>query len=272
MDISIKLSGGQYLKGIINSPGEHAKAVVIFVHGLGEHIGRYNYWVRKFNERGFTFVGLDLPGHGKSDGKRGYIKNYSVTDEILDILIREYSKTFPGLPVFLYGHSLGGGIVVDYLIRKDPRVKAAVITSPWLRLAFEPGQLKLTLASVMNWLLPSLVQKSGLIVEHISQDTKVVEAYKNDPLVHDRISVSLFNSAMDAAGHSFNHAEYIRIPLLLLHGSDDKICSPAGSSEFASKNHHITLKIWDGGFHELHNESFKDDVFAMIVDWLESKM
>jgi len=272
MEIIIKLSGGQYLRGTINSPGDHAKAVVILVHGLGEHIGRYNHWIKKFNERGIAFVGLDLPGHGKSDGKRGYIRDYSVTDEMLDVLIREYSKTFPGLPVFLYGHSLGGGIVLDYLIRKDPKVRSAVITSPWIRLALEPSNFKLTLASVMNGVLPSLVQKSGLVVEHISHDAEVVEAYKNDPLVHDRISVSLFNSALDAATHSLNHAEYIRIPVLLMHGADDQICSPDGSREFASKNNHVTLKIWEGGYHELHNELFKDDVFSQIADWLDNKI
>jgi alpha-beta hydrolase superfamily lysophospholipase len=272
MDISIKLSGGLYLRGVISSPGEHAKALIILVHGIGEHIGRYDHWLKKFNERGFAFVGFDLPGHGKSDGKRGHMKSYDQTDEMLDIIIRENSKTFPGLPIFLYGHSLGGGIVLDYLIRRDPRVKGAIVTSPYLRLAFEPAKFKLILASLMESIFPSLVQSSGLIVEHVSHDTKVVEAYKNDPLTHDRISVSLFNSANNAASHSLGHAEYIRIPVLLLHGADDLLTSPGGSREFASKNHNVTLKIWEGGYHELHNEPFKDEVFSLIADWVESKI
>jgi alpha-beta hydrolase superfamily lysophospholipase len=272
MDISIKLSGGQYLRGVISSPGEHAKALIILVHGIGEHIGRYEHWLKKFNERGFAFVGFDLPGHGKSDGKRGHIKSYDQTDEMLDIIIRENSKTFPGLPIFLYGHSLGGGIVLDYLIRKDPRVKGAVVTSPYLRLAFEPAQFKIVLASVMESIFPSLIQSSGLIVEHVSRDAKVVEDYKNDPLNHDKISVSLFISATNAATHSLSHAENIRIPLLLLHGSDDKLTSVEGSREFASKCSHATLKIWEGGYHELHNEVFKDDVFTFIADWLDTKI
>jgi alpha-beta hydrolase superfamily lysophospholipase len=272
MDISIKLSGGQYLRGIISSPGEHAKAVIILVHGIGEHTGRYEHWVKKFNDRGFAFVALDLPGHGKSDGKRGHIRSYSLTDEMLDTLIREYGKTFPGLPIFLYGHSLGGGIVLDYLIRRDPRVKGAVVTSPYLRLAFEPPNYKLVLASVMESIFPSLIQPSGLVVEHISHDPAVIEKYKNDPLVHGKISVALFNSATSAANHSLSHSENIRIPLLLLHGSDDKLTSPDASREVASKCNHVTLKIWEGGYHELHNEPFKDEVFSYIADWLESKI
>jgi alpha-beta hydrolase superfamily lysophospholipase len=272
MDISIKLSGGQYLRGIISSPGDHAKALVILVHGIGEHIGRYEHWMKKFNEKGFAFVGFDLPGHGRSDGKRGHIRSYSQTDEMLDIVIRENSKTFPGLPIFLYGHSLGGGIVLDYLIRRDPPVKGAVVTSPYLRLAFEPPKYKLILASVMESIFPSLIQPSGLVVEHISHDTEVVSRYKNDPLVHGKISVALFNSATSAATHSLTHAENLRIPLLLIHGSDDKLTQPDGSREFASKCSHTTLKIWEGGYHELHNEPFKDDVFLFITNWLESKI
>lgn len=191
---------------------------------------------------------------------------------MLDIVIRENRKTFPGLPIFLYGHSLGGGIVLDYLIRRDPSVIGAVVTSPWLRLAFEPPKFKLVLASAMESIFPSLVQSSGMIVEHVSHDKKVVEDYKNDPLNHDRISVSLFNSAIDAATHSLTHAENLRIPLLLLHGADDKLTSPDGSREFASKCSHAKLKIWEGGYHELHNELFKDEVFAFIADWMESKI
>jgi acylglycerol lipase len=272
MDISIKLSGGQYLRGIISSPGDHAKGLVILVHGIGEHIGRYDYWMKKFNQKGFAFVGFDLPGHGKSDGKKGHIRSYSQTDEMLDIVIRENSKTFPGLPIFLYGHSLGGGIVLDYMIRRDPPVKGAVVTSPYLRLAFEPPKFKLLLASVMESIFPSLIQPSGLVVEHISRDPEVVSLYKNDPLVHGKISVALFNSATAAATHSLTHAENVRIPLLLLHGSDDKLTSPEGSREFASKCGHATLKIWEGGYHELHNEPFKDEVFAFIAGWMESKI
>jgi len=272
MDISIKLSGGQYLRGVISSPGDHAKGLVILVHGIGEHIGRYDHWMKKFNQRGFAFVGFDLPGHGRSDGKKGHIRSYSQTDEMLDIVLRENSKTFPGLPIFLYGHSLGGGIVLDYLIRRDPAVKGAVVTSPYLKLAFEPPKYKLLLASVMESIFPSLIQPSGLVVEHISQDGEVVSLYKSDPLVHGKISVALFNSATNAATHSLTHAENLRIPLLLLHGSDDKLTSPDGSREFASKCSHVTLKMWEGGYHELHNEPFKDDVFVFITDWMNSKI
>lgn len=269
MDIQIKLSNKQVLRGIIKSPGENMRAGIVLVHGIGEHIQRYSYFVEKFNEKGFGVVGVDLPGHGKSDGKRGKLNSYSLTDEMLDFLIAEYKKTFPGIPVFLYGHSLGGGIVLQYILKKSPEIEGAVVTSPWLRLSFEPARLKLVLAGIMKNLLPSLTQPSQLVVSHISHDQKVVDDYISDPLNHDKISVGLFNSAMSAGKYSLLHAEDLKVPLLLMHGSDDQISSPQGSRDFAAKTNMAELKIWEGGYHELHNETFKDEVFSYIVKWIE---
>ena len=268
MDFSIRLKNSLLLRGFIVSPGDNTRAVIIMVHGIGEHIQRYIGWAEMFREKGIGFAGLDLPGHGQSEGRRGHIKSFEKTDEMMDILLTTCYRTFPGIPLYIYGHSLGGGIVLDYILRKNPRVKGAIVTSPWLKLSFEPSSTKLALASVMKFILPWLTQPSGLVVDHISHDKSVVEKYKSDPLVHDRISVSLFNSAMNAAKYSLDHAAELKIPTFLVHGSDDLICSPEGSREFASKTDLVTLKIWEGGYHELHNEEFRDDVFNYILQWM----
>jgi alpha-beta hydrolase superfamily lysophospholipase len=272
MDFNIKLSNGQILRGYIKSPGENLRAVVILVHGLGEHIQRYSNWAGLFNEAMIGFAGVDLPGHGRSEGKRGHIKSYTQTEEMIDILLNECRKTFPGIPLFLYGQSLGGGIVLDYLVRKDPKIKGAIVTSPWLKLSFEPDESKVKLAGIMKNIFPGLIQTSGLIVDHISHDQKVVEAYKNDPLVHGKISVSLFYSAMSAASNALKNAASLKLPLLLMHGTDDHICSPEGSREFASKAKSVDLKLWDGGYHELHNDLYRHEVFNYIITWLNSRL
>lgn len=269
MDFSIRLSNSQLLRGFINSPGDNTRAGVILVHGIGEHTGRYTRWVKKFSEKGIAFVGVDLPGHGRSDGKRGYIKNYRVTAEMLDIIIGQYRKTFPGIPVFLYGHSLGGGIVIQYLIESNPPVNGAILSSPFLRLAFEPARIKIVIANIMKRIMPSLIQPSGLNPKHLSHDQKVVDDYVSDPLVHDKISVSLYHSAMTAAALAFAKASEIRTPILVIHGSDDLLTSADGSLELASKSDKITLKIFEGGYHELHNEPIKDNVFTEIMAWMD---
>jgi alpha-beta hydrolase superfamily lysophospholipase len=124
------------------------------------------------------------------------------------------------------------------------------------------------MASIMKYLIPGLVQPSGLNVKHISHDEMMVEKYKNDPLVHGKLSVSLFVEAMSAAKNSLTYASELKIPTLILHGSNDMLTSPDASREFASKTNMVVLKIWDGGYHELHNELFKEEVFKYIMNWI----
>jgi len=271
MEFSIKLKNGPVLKGMLISPGENTRAVVVMVHGLGEHIQRYMSMADVFKESGIGFIGVDLPGHGRSPGRRGHIKNYAVTGEMIDILLNSSRRTFPGIPLYIYGHSLGGGIVLGYILKNNPRISGAIVTSPWLRLSFEPSKSKILLASVVRYILPGLVQPSGLVVEHISHDNEVTERYKADPLIHDRISVSLFQSAMNEAHWVLKHASETKLPILMLHGSDDMITSPEGSREFASKNSKTELKIFEGGYHELHNEPFRKEVFDYVVEWIFRK-
>lgn len=272
MDYSIRLSNGQVLRGIIMSPGEKLRAVIIFIHGHGEHIGRYNHLAEYFHNQQIGFTGVDLPGHGRSDGKRGHIRKFSLLYEMTGILVNECSKTFPGIPVILYGHSMGGLIAIDYILKRKPKIKAAVITSPLLRMAFEPGKSKVILATVVKDILPGIAQPSGLQVEYLSHDQGVVERYQNDPLVHDLCSASLFYGFMNAGKQCLMHASELNLPMLIVHGSDDHITSPEASREFASKTSMVELKIWDNGYHELHNETFRQDVLSYIGSWINRQI
>jgi alpha-beta hydrolase superfamily lysophospholipase len=272
MDFSIKLSNGMILSGMVQSPGENARGMIILVHGLGEHIQRYSNWAELFKNKGIGFIGVDMPGHGRSPGRKGHISGFALVKEMIDILLNTSRQTFPGIPLYLYGHSLGGGLVLNYLVRTNPKVNGAIITSPWLKLAFEPPRSKLALASVLNHIVPGFVQSSGLNPDFLSHDPEVVKRYKNDPLVHGKISVSLFNIAVKAAKFTLENASSLKVRTLLLHGSDDKICSPEGSREFAANSAKADLKIFEGGYHELHNEPFKIEVFDYIIKWVENKL
>ena len=181
-------------------------------------------------------------------------RNHNISDSIVE-LARQYSFSM----LFQFG----------YQLRKNPRIDGAIVTSPWLRLSFEPARSKVVLASLMKYILPGLVQPSGLNVEHLSSDTEVVRKYSSDPLVHDRVSVSLFHGAMNAAAYALNHSKELQRPLLLIHGDSDQITSPEGSRQFAENNSLVTLRIWENGRHELHNEPFRDDVFRYIAGWIK---
>ncbi|HNR41183.1 MAG TPA: lysophospholipase [Bacteroidales bacterium] len=272
MDINIKISNGQVLRGFIRNPGGRTKAVIIMVHGLGEHIGRYSFLADIFMKNEIGFAGADLPGHGRSDGSRGYIRDYGLLYEMLDILQADCRKIFPGIPLFLYGHSLGGGIVLSYLLKKNPPVNGAIVTSPWLKLSDEPSPFKKKLAALAGKILPSVTIPNGIDPQDISNDSNVVKEYNDDPLNHDRISLSLATGAFRAAGGAIREAHLLTKPLLLMHGSDDRICSPEGSTEFAAASRKAELKIWKGGFHELHNDLNRSEVIDYVISWIMNRI
>lgn len=268
MDFNVQLSNGQFLKGIIQTSGENHRGVILLVHGIGEHSARYAHWIDLFKQQNFTFVSLDLPGHGRSDGKRGSIKSFSVIHEMIGLLIKTVGRTFPGVPLYLYGHSMGGGMVLEYAVRFNPAIKGVIATSPWLKLSFQPPAIKVAAGMIAARVFPGFVQPSGLNTAYLSHDHSIADVYNADPLVHDKISAGLFAGAMAAAKYSLGHAQDLKIPALIVHGNEDMICSPEGSREFASRSAVTELKIWDGGYHELHNEPFKQEIFSYILDWI----
>lgn len=266
MDISIEASNGHALSGQFYSVAG-SKAVIIMIHGIGDHISRFKNWAERFNQQGYSFIGVDLPGHGNSPGKRGHIKSMALLNSIIDELI-VYSKNELGdIPVILYGHSMGGTIALNYL-SEHKNIQMGIITSPWLKLSFDPPKAKMVLASIVKNIFPSLTQPTDLNTDHISQDKKVVDEYRADPLVHSKISVGLFSEAFSTTGRLLQKEFGNPLPVLLMHGESDEITSPEGSKQFSEQNTNVHLKLWQGGYHELHNETFKDEVFAYIIDWL----
>jgi alpha-beta hydrolase superfamily lysophospholipase len=247
-----------------------AKAVVCLVHGLGEHSGRYAHIAPALNAAGYALFGFDLRGHGKSDGPRGHTPSYDTLLDDIGRLLDEAAARYPGLPRFLCGQSLGGNLVLNYALRRKPAIAGVVATSPWLRLSSAPPAARMTLGRVMNRLLPAFVQSSGLDPTGLSRDPEVVRAYKVDPLVHDRLSARLGMVAIEAGEWALAHAAEFPLPLLLAHGSADKLTSATASAEFAKKvPGDCTFKVWDGFYHETHNEPEKAEVLSFMIDWLQ---
>jgi alpha-beta hydrolase superfamily lysophospholipase len=247
-----------------------ARAAILLVHGLGEHAGRYADWAGRFNERGVTWLSFDLPGHGRSEGRWGVIPSPEKVYDTIDIILEEMKEAYQGVPLFLYGHSLGGGIVLNYLIKRRPAVTGAIVTSPWLILSETPPAIKMLLANVAGSLMPGMTQPSGLKTEYLSRDPEVVRAYCNDPLVHGLISAGLYRWMTIAAEETMTRASEINVPLLLAHGRDDMITSPSGSVRIAGSAPKATLKLWDGGYHELHNDPLQEEHFDFITEWMDT--
>ena len=250
------------------APEGNAKAVIALVHGLGEHCERYGHVAEMLNCNGLALYGFDHRGHGRSEGKRGFIPNYEVLMEEIDLLLKHAREQFPDVPVFLYGHSWGGNAVANYLIRRQPDVQGALITGPWLRLTHPPSGFLLFMVKFMNNILPGLQQDSKLKAEHLSHNTDVVQAYKDDPLVHGKLTPRLFVESTDAGEYAIANAGKVQVPMLLMHGKDDEITSVAGTEAFyENAGARKALKVYEGMYHEVHNEVENSLVFADMLQF-----
>ncbi len=257
-------------------PETSPKAVVCLVHGLGEHTGRYAHVATALNEAGYALLGFDLRGHGKSGGRRGHTPSYDALMDDIGRLLDEAAARYPGLPRFLYGHSLGGNLVLTYALRRlalrgKDTVAGVISTSPGLRVANPLPPAQLTLAKVMNKLYPSLQMANGLALDGLARDPEVIRAYTSDPLVHNKISVRLATGMFEAGEWVIAHAAEFPVPLLLMHGTKDILTSAKASEEFAARApaSRCTLKLWPNFYHETHNEPEKAEVLAYMVDWLQ---
>ena len=252
---------------------ETPKAVVCLVHGLGEHSGRYAHMGKAYAQAGYALLGFDLRGHGKSGGRRGHAPSFEAFMQDIDRLLEEAGSRYPGLPRFIYGHSLGGILTLNYALSRKPDVNGVITSAAGLRTAIEQQKGKVFLARVFGSVIPSVVIPSGLDPNTISRTPEVVQRYVSDPLVHDKLSFGMGKSVMGAIAWAFEHAPEFPAPLLVMHGTADQLGFASGSQEFASKvEGDCTFKAWEGLAHELHNEPEQAEVFEYTIAWMEAHL
>ena len=250
-------------------PDHHPYAVINIIHAFGEHSGRYQKWAGLFVEKGMAVLASDLIGHGKSYGKRGYIKNYQVLLDQIDLQLQKSAEIFPDAPRILYGHSMGGNLVINYAMSKDPPISALIATAPWLRLATDPPFYMLLFSRIMRPFFPSLTVKAGIDNSFRTHDAVVNQMVKEDTLLHRRMSLQLYYEVSRKGLFAMKNIYKINRPFLLMHGSSDRWTSHEASLGLATNTSNLTrLKIWDGLYHELHNEIGYMEVFNYIIDWL----
>ena len=254
-------------------PENPPKAVICLVHGLGEHSGRYAHVAETLNQGGYAVIASDLRGHGKSGGKRGHAPSFNAFMDDMAVLLKEAAQRYVGLPCFLWGHSLGGLLVSNYVLRRKPQLTGVVITSPGLRTAVADQKMKIKMASILGKLLPEMSMPTGLDAKLISRDPAVVERYVNDPLVHGTATLAMAKYTIEAIPYVFEHGSEWALPVLLMHGDADAIAYVSGSEELAKLiKQDCTLKIWPGLWHETHNEPEKAQVLAYALGWLDSQL
>jgi alpha-beta hydrolase superfamily lysophospholipase len=255
-------------------PEGSPKATIALVHGLGEHVNRYEYVAKTFTEHGYLLRGFDLRGHGQSEGKRGHAPSYARLAEDINQLLQEVHDAYPELPIFLYGHSLGGALVLYYGETHQFPLRGIIATSPGLGPAAPLSAAKMTAAKILSRIMPAMQMPNDLDLSGLSHDPEVAEKYKKDPLVHPLISARLGMELISNGKLMIDHASQFPYPLLLLQGSADRLVNPSMTAVFAGKvpPELITYQVFEGYYHELHNEPQKDQVLAVMTSWLDQHL
>lgn len=252
--------------------GATVRGLVLLVHGLGEHAGRYERLARQLNDWGFAVRGYDQYGHGESGGARGGLpSDQRLLDDLADIVDSTRAGLSPGTPLILFGHSLGGLVAARFVVLARRPVQALVLSSP----ALDPGLsvLQKLLLAVLPSIAPNLRVGNGLDPKFLSHDAAVVAAYRADPLVHDRISGRLARFIAEASAVTVAQAASWRVPTLLLYAGADRLVNPAGSRAFAAAapQQVVTARCFETLYHEIFNERQPEPVFAALKSWLDAR-
>lgn len=248
------------------------RGMVLLVHGLGEHAGRHDDLAQRLNSWGFAVRGYDQYGHGESGGARGTLPTSTrLLDDLADIIDSTRLRMPKGAPLILLGHSMGGLVAGRFVSLGRRRVDGLVMSSPALDPGLNPLQ-KLLLAT-LPWVVPNLTVGNGLDPAFISHDPEVVEAYRRDPLVHDRVSGRVGRFIADAAAATVASAGDWKVPTLLLYAGADRIVNPAGSRAFAAAAPPgvVTAKCFDRMFHELFHEPDPEPAYKVLRRWLDAR-
>ncbi|NWF56913.1 MAG: lysophospholipase [Syntrophaceae bacterium] len=247
------------------------RAVLVIIHGFGEHSGRYANVVNHLVPQGYAIYGFDLKGHGRSPGQRGHINSWNEYREDVRAFLQMVPRREPNLPIFLLGHSMGALIVLDYILRHPAGLRGAVISGAPLEPVGVAKPFLVLVARVLSWVWPRFSLPLGLDTRGISRDMNVVKAYKADPWVHGKTTVRWGTEILKTIEWVKAHAAEVRIPVLLIHGGSDPLNSPDGTRSFFNKIAFPDkeMKIYSGSYHETHNDLDYRQVMRDITEWLE---
>ena len=258
------------LRGIDWPVSGSPKAVVLIVHGLGEHIHRYEHVAAYLNKSNISVIGYDQRSHGKSDGIRGHASSYNeLINDLQDVVLITRNK-YPDKPIFFYGHSLGGSLVLyNELINPDQDINGMIVSSPGLSTAKPVSPILSSTGRILSKLWPAFQLNNGLDFDGLSHDQNIIKSYIDDPLVHDKISAHLGIELIDKGKYIVANAKDIKHPVLFIQGSQDRLVNPVVNKSFYES---LTTKkelIWrEDGYHESHNEPFKSEILKNITEWI----
>lgn len=253
-------------------PHGKARAHVVVVHGYAEHSGRYAHAAERLARHGYGVHALDLRGHGRSDGPVALVRSFGEFLGDVRLFMRRIGERHAGETTFILGHSMGGAIAALYTIVDRPRVAGLVLSGPALGAARNPGIV--TRAMLLAGRIAPRLPTVRLDASAVSRDPGVVLRYRNDPLVYTgRVRAGFVAAMIRAARHIDERVHHVSLPLLIMHGTEDKLASHRHSREFHDRaaSSDKTLRLYDGLYHEIFNEPERDEVLADMIAWLDER-
>ncbi|MEJ7758533.1 MAG: lysophospholipase [Gemmatimonadaceae bacterium] len=266
--------GGLRLQAQSWEPPKSPRAAIALVHGIGEHSGRYADLASHLVHHGFAVLGFDHRGHGRSPGRRGHIDTWLDYREDLRAFVRHCTQVAPGSPLFLYGHSMGALIALDYAIAHPEGLAGLIVSGVPLQPTGVAKAHLVAIARILSRIVPAFSISLGLDEKGISRDPAVIEAYRRDPLVHPLVSMRWGTEILATIDRVRSLAGTIALPLLVVHGGADPINSPDGSRELldAASSTDKSLHLYPGGLHEPHNDLDRSLVFQDVEQWLTHRV
>ncbi len=249
-------------------PDSQPKAVICLLHGVGEYSGRYRPMGEFVTDSGYVLLSFDLRGHGKSEGQRGYIPSYDILMNDITLFLKQVKNSFNSSPLYLFGHSFGGNLAINYTLRHNTRFDGIIASAPLLRTAFDPPTWKILLGKIMYHIWPTLSLSNEVDPYGLSHDTAVVRSRINDTLCHTRVTPR-FLDVFKAGEWALSNTHLLDTPLLIMQGENDRITSISANRDFTENAGALcTFKIWDGLYHTLHEEPEKTKVFSYLIAWI----
>ena len=243
-------------------------ANIALVHGLGEHSGRYENFARFFTANNINVLAVDTFGHGQTEGKKGHTPQMEDYLWQINYLVNTTKNFAPNVPTFLYGHSMGACLVLNYLYKNQPYIAGVIASAPAIKPGFDIPKLKLLLGKFGRKFMPAFTQANGLELNNLSHDKAIIDAYINDPLVHNMVSGVVGIGIIEWGEWLMEGVKTSPIPLLVIHGEEDILTNFQASKSFCEKND-IAFKSWPKLYHEIHNEFEKEQVLGYALDWMK---
>lgn len=255
-------------------PDNGKKAALVVVHGVAEYSNRYQNLAESLVNQGYAIYTYDQRGHGKSEGQRGFINDWSEYREDFITFLVWVREREPNLPLFAYGHSMGALVILDYLLNDDNRIIGSILSGTPLETSKSASPLLIITAQILSRFLPTFSLPTPINPAQLSCDARVVQSYQDDPTVFKILTARWGTEYLKTQKFVYQHAESIVSPVFIIHGGEDKLCDPQGSQDLY---HRISskdklIKIYPAYFHEIHNEPGKASVLQDIADWMESHL